>query len=47
MISKPNKEELLTIYGYGFQIRNWLHVDDHCRRILAIILKGRVSEIII
>lgn len=28
----------------GPNIRDWLHVDDHCRAIEAIILKGRLGE---
>ena len=26
------------------QIRDWLHVEDHCRGIEAVLLKGRVGE---
>jgi len=34
----------LPIYGDGMQIRDWLHVEDHCRGIEATLLKGRVGE---
>jgi dTDP-glucose 4,6-dehydratase len=34
----------LPIYGDGQQIRDWLHVEDHCRGIEATLLKGRVGE---
>jgi dTDP-glucose 4,6-dehydratase len=34
----------LPIYGDGMQVRDWLHVDDHCRGIAAVIAKGRVGE---
>lgn len=34
----------LPIYGDGMQIRDWLHVEDHCRGIEAVLLKGRVGE---
>lgn len=30
----------LPIYGDGMQIRDWLHVDDHCRGIEVVIKKG-------
>lgn len=34
----------LPIYGDGMQVRDWLHVEDHCRGIAAVIEKGRVGE---
>ena len=34
----------LPIYGDGLQIRDWLHVDDHCAAITAVIERGRVGE---
>jgi dTDP-glucose 4,6-dehydratase len=34
----------LPIYGDGMQIRDWLHVEDHCRGIEAVLEKGKVGE---
>ena len=34
----------LPIYGDGQQVRDWLHVEDHCRGIAAVLEKGRVGE---
>lgn len=34
----------LPIYGDGMQVRDWLHVEDHCRGIAAVIEKGRPGE---
>ena len=34
----------LPIYGDGMQVRDWLHVEDHCRGIEAVLHKGRVGE---
>lgn len=34
----------IPIYTPGNQIRDWLHVKDHCRAIEAILLKGKVGE---
>jgi dTDP-glucose 4,6-dehydratase len=34
----------LPVYGDGLQIRDWLHVDDHCAAIVAIIERGRVGD---
>ena len=34
----------LPIYGDGGNIRDWLHVDDHCAGLLAVLRKGRLGE---
>lgn len=34
----------LPIYGDGLQIRDWLHVEDHCRALLMIIQRGTVGK---
>ncbi len=34
----------LPIYGDGMNVRDWLHVADHCRGIEAIIERGRIGE---
>jgi dTDP-glucose 4,6-dehydratase len=34
----------LPIYGDGQNIRDWLHVDDHCRAIQLVLDQGRVGE---
>jgi dTDP-glucose 4,6-dehydratase len=33
----------LPIYGDGGQIRDWLHVDDHCGGLLLVLRKGQVG----
>lgn len=35
----------LPIYGDGKQVRDWLHVDDHCRGLLLALEKGRTGEV--
>lgn len=35
----------LPVYGDGLQVRDWLHVDDHCRAIDALIARGRPGQI--
>jgi len=35
----------LPIYGDGMNVRDWLHVHDHCMGIERIIKKGRVGEV--
>ncbi len=34
----------LPIYGDGQQVRDWLHVEDHCRGIEAVLQRGRPGE---
>lgn len=38
-----NKE--LPVYGEGLNVRDWLHVEDHCRAIDLIINKGENGEV--
>ena len=35
----------IPIYGDGLNVRDWLHVDDHCRGIWMVATKGRPGEI--
>ena len=44
MILNACEGKNLPIYGDGANIRDWLHVEDHCRGILAVLEKGRVGE---
>jgi len=44
MITNALDEKPLPIYGDGKQQRDWLHVEDNCRGILAVLLNGRIGE---
>ena len=44
MITNALEHKPLPIYGDGKQQRDWLHVEDNCRGILAVLEKGRVGE---
>jgi dTDP-glucose 4,6-dehydratase len=35
----------IPIYGKGDNVRDWLHVDDHCRGIYAALTKGQSGEV--
>jgi dTDP-glucose 4,6-dehydratase len=35
----------VPLYGNGLNIRDWLHVDDHCRGIALALTKGRAGEV--
>jgi len=45
MISRALADEKLPVYGKGDNVRDWLHVEDHCSAIDLIIHKGRVGEV--
>ena len=34
----------LPIYGDGSNVRDWLHVEDHCSAILKVLKRGRVGD---
>ncbi len=44
MILNACEGKPLPIYGDGKNVRDWLHVADHCRGIAACLTGGRVSE---
>ena len=35
----------VPLYGDGLNVRDWLHVDDHCRAVLLVLEGGRAGEI--
>jgi len=35
----------VPVYGSGVNVRDWLHVDDHCKGIHAVLTKGKAGEI--
>jgi dTDP-glucose 4,6-dehydratase len=35
----------IPVYGDGKNIRDWLHVSDHCAAIEAVVLRGRPGEV--
>ncbi len=35
----------VPVYGTGENIRDWLHVDDHCRGIYQVLMNGRSGEV--
>ncbi|UTR78443.1 dTDP-glucose 4,6-dehydratase [Streptomyces cavourensis] len=37
--------ERVPLYGDGRNVREWLHVDDHCRAVHLILTRGRAGEI--
>jgi dTDP-glucose 4,6-dehydratase len=45
MISRAVANEKLPVYGKGENVRDWLHVYDHCTAIDLILRNGRVGEV--
>jgi dTDP-glucose 4,6-dehydratase len=45
MITNALDSEPLPIYGDGKQQRDWLHVEDNCRGVLAVLERGRIGEV--
>ena len=44
MITNLLTGQKVKVYGDGLNVRDWLHVLDHCRAIEAIIKKGKIGE---
>lgn len=45
MITNAIEGKPLPIYGDGKQQRDWLHVEDHCRGIRAVLERGGIGEV--
>ena len=45
MINNCLHDKVLPVYGDGLQIRDWLHVEDHCDAIMAVLTKGQAGEV--
>ena len=45
MITNAFEDKPLPVYGDGQQQRDWLHVQDNCRGVLAVLERGRVGEV--
>jgi dTDP-glucose 4,6-dehydratase len=44
-IAKLVKNEKVPVYGDGLQVRDWIHVRDHCRGVEAAWRRGRSGEV--
>lgn len=45
MITNALNDKPLPVYGDGLNVRDWLHVSDHCSAVDAIIHNGKVGEV--
>lgn len=45
MIANALEDKALPVYGDGKNVRDWLHVEDHCEALLAVFERGRAGEV--
>jgi len=45
MIMNALEDRPLPVYGDGLHVRDWLHVEDHCRAIDLVLRKGNAGEV--
>lgn len=45
MILSAMKDKPLPVYGDGLNVRDWIHVSDHCSALWQVLLRGRSGEI--
>jgi dTDP-glucose 4,6-dehydratase len=45
MIIRALEDKPLPVYGDGLNVRDWIHVEDHCAAIFAALLNGQPGEV--
>lgn len=45
MITNALADKPLPVYGDGLNVRDWIHVDDHCRAVMAVLLDGEPGAV--
>jgi len=45
MIANALNDKPLPVYGDGMNVRDWLHVRDHCSAIDTVLHRGRIGEV--
>jgi dTDP-glucose 4,6-dehydratase len=45
MIANAVRDRPLPVYGDGMNVRDWIHVEDHCRGLLAAFERGTAGEV--
>ena len=45
MITNAMEDRPLPVYGDGLNVRDWIHVEDHCAGLLAALERGRAGEV--
>ncbi|MBE2900696.1 dTDP-glucose 4,6-dehydratase [Methanothermobacter thermautotrophicus] len=45
MITNALENKPLPVYGDGMNVRDWIHVQDHCRAVDLVLHRGRAGEV--
>jgi dTDP-glucose 4,6-dehydratase len=45
MLANAMRDEPIPLYGDGRNVRDWIHVEDHCRAVLAVMERGRPGAV--
>lgn len=45
MVLNALRDKPLPVYGDGLNVRDWIHVEDHCAGIMAALTKGKSGEV--
>ncbi|MBM3319442.1 MAG: dTDP-glucose 4,6-dehydratase [Candidatus Eisenbacteria bacterium] len=45
MILRALEDGTLPVYGDGSNVRDWIHVEDHCRALDLVLREGRLGEV--
>ena len=45
MIIKALRDEPLPVYGDGQNVRDWIHVEDHCSGVVAALFEGKAGAV--
>lgn len=45
MITNALNDQPLPVYGDGLNVRDWIHVEDHCSAVFAALLQGEPGQV--
>lgn len=45
MINRAMHSQEMPVYGDGLYVRDWMHVEDHCRALLAVAMNGQAGQV--
>jgi dTDP-glucose 4,6-dehydratase len=44
-VTNLHTDKKVPVYGDGLNVRDWIHVEDHCRAILTVLERGQAGQI--
>jgi len=45
MLLNALQDKPLPVYGDGLNVRDWIHVEDHCAAVVAVLFNGKPGEV--